>query len=109
MKRAAIEKVRTLHTWRRHLATHALPIRCDCEFQVGRFRKGQRVGGCSTPKCYTCHFEKLARVPTVQVRRFVSLYREGLAETARPNQSFNTDVPPTGLRPLGGPPVNLFR
>ena len=26
-----------------------------------------------------------------------------------PNQSFNTDAPLAGLRPLGGSPVNLLR
>jgi len=26
-----------------------------------------------------------------------------------PNPAVNTDAPPAGLRPLGGPPVNLLR
>ena len=83
MQRATIEKPRTARTWRRHLATHGAPIVCDCEFQVGRFRKGQRVGGCSTSACFLCHFEKLARVPTLQHVRSLATYQEGLLEVAR--------------------------
>lgn len=84
MQRAAIEKPRTVRTWRRHLAAHEAPIVCDCEFQVGRFRKGQRVGGCSAPACFLCHFEKLARVPTLRQMRSLAAFREGLAEVAKP-------------------------
>jgi hypothetical protein len=82
MQRAAIEKPRTVRTWRRHLAAHAAPVVCECEFQVGRFRKGRRVGGCSTSACFLCHFDKLARVPTLQQMRFLAVFREGLAEVA---------------------------
>jgi hypothetical protein len=92
MKRAALEKARTVRTWRRHLASHAAPVVCACEFQVGRFRKGQRIGGCSKPRCFLCHMAKLSRIPNVQEQRAVATLREGLAE-ARPNLSLNSDAP----------------
>ena len=82
MQRAAIEKPRTVRTWRRHLAAHEASIVCDCEFQIGRFRKGQRIGGCATSACFLCHFGKLARVPTLQQMRSFAAYREGFAEVA---------------------------
>lgn len=30
------------------------PPDCECEFQTGRFRKGQRGGGCGKPRCQLC-------------------------------------------------------
>ena len=63
MKRAAVEKLRTLNIWRRHIRWHrdqgARTLACVCEAQVGRFRKGQRIGGCGNTKCWVCHSEKL--------------------------------------------------
>lgn len=86
MKRAAIEKSRTLRVWRRHLATHDPGSLCVCELQPGRFRKSQRIGGCGCVQCWLCHPEKLSGTPTLtDVRAFAS-YSEGLAEVllARP-------------------------
>jgi len=79
MKRAAFERRRTTNTWRRHLRTHADPVLCACEFQIGRFRK-RHVGGCATPRCFLCHFNKLMRIPTLRERRWIATYREGLYE-----------------------------
>jgi hypothetical protein len=63
MRRAALERPRTLRVWRRHLARHLAfspaAILCVCEFQPGRFRKGERVGGCRRARCYLCHPGKL--------------------------------------------------
>jgi hypothetical protein len=109
MYRAAIERSRTVCIWRRHLATHASPIRCDCELQIGRFRKGQRIGGCSTPACCLCHFAKLMGIPTVQEQRFVATYREGLAEVARPNHSLNRTARRRRLHAVRSRPVSLVR
>ena len=80
MKRAALEKGRTLRTWKQHLAGH---VRVDlrvCEFQMGRFRKGQRVGGCSATRCYLCHGAKLLQEPTRQQRRGAARFHEGSRE-----------------------------
>ena len=95
MKRAAVEKVRTVRTWSRHFRTHRLPIRCECEFQVGRFRKAQRIGGCGKARCYLCHFEKLSGIPKVQELRGAATLREGLTEAAPISRSTRT--------PAGGP------
>jgi len=81
MKRAAIEKPKTVHTWRNHLATHHGQLIWDCELQPGRFRKSQRIGGCGRPRCWLCHPDKLAGRPTIQQRRFLAKQLEGLAES----------------------------
>lgn len=80
MKRAAIERLRTLNTWCQHLAKHGDPIRCACEFQIGRFRKAERVGGCGRSRCWLCHGDKLAGRATVQERKGHAVYDEGLTE-----------------------------
>ena len=80
MRRAAIERFRTLQTWRDHLAVHGATIFCDCELQPGRFRKSQRIGGCGRSRCWLCHYEKLAGCPTVHDLRSLATEREGLAE-----------------------------
>ena len=82
MKRAAEEKLRTLNVWRRHLREHQAPVACVCEYQVGRFRKGQRIGGCGHAQCWVCHSAKLSGEPTVQQLRSVATFTEGLAETS---------------------------
>jgi hypothetical protein len=70
MKRASLERERTIRVWRRHLAFHAGEARnCRCEVQIGRFRKAQRVWGCGQARCFLCHGEKLLRRPTLQQRR----------------------------------------
>ena len=81
MKRAAEEKLRTLEVWKRHLARHARTgIRCACERQPGRFRKGERVGGCGRPRCWLCHGDKLAGIPSVAQRRALEAARDGFRE-----------------------------
>ena len=80
MKRAAEELTRTKNVWRQHLRAHHGAVACVCEYQVGRFRKGQRVGGCGNSRCWLCHSEKLGGVPTIQQLRNVATFAEGLAE-----------------------------
>jgi hypothetical protein len=81
MKRAHEERPRTIHVWRQHLAWHGSdPLACVCEFQIGRFRKGQRVGGCGKARCYLCHGEKRCKRPTPQQRRADVSYKEWLHE-----------------------------
>lgn len=83
MKRAAIERLRTVNTWRAHLSTHEDPALCVCDSQPGRFRKSQRVGGCGRARCWLCHGDKLAGRLTrkLQVERMIE--REGIAEVLR--------------------------
>ncbi len=71
MKRAAVERAQTLRVWQRHLVSHGPgPLLCrDARLQAGRFRKGQRVGGCGRARCHLCHGDKLAHRPTIQQRR----------------------------------------
>jgi hypothetical protein len=84
MKRAAQERIRTLNAWKRHLAQHArLGIGCACERQPGRFRKGERVGGCGRPRCWLCHGEKLAGIANVAQRRAMAAARDGFLELER--------------------------
>jgi hypothetical protein len=80
MKRAAEDKPRTLNVWRHHLWTHRGTVACVCEFQVGRFRKSQRIGGCGHSRCWLCHSEKLGGEPTTQELRGMAKFKEGLAE-----------------------------
>ena len=80
MKRAAIERSRTLRTWRSHLRTHREAVLCACEFQPGRFRKSQRVGGCGRSLCWLCHGDKLAgRLRTRDIAG-IAQHREGLRD-----------------------------
>src|SRR3972149_11115447 len=85
MRRAATEKSRTLQTWRDHLATHAAKIACTCELQPGRFRKSQRIGGCGRPRCWLCHYDKLAGNLSVRDRRSIANEREGIAALGAAN------------------------
>lgn len=78
MKRAAIERSRTKTIWRKHWNKHVrqkvaaggqTPIACLCDRQIGRFRKGQRQGGCGRPQCHVCHADKLLGVPRHRDRK----------------------------------------
>jgi hypothetical protein len=88
MKRAAVEKLRTRNVWLDHLRTHrGEKVACVCDFQMGRFRKGQRVGGCGNPRCWVCHSQKLDHEPTVRQLRGMETFREGLKETLLDNNT----------------------
>lgn len=77
MKRASMERFRTTRVWRQHLARHGVTeFLCRCEGQPGRFRKGQRRGGCRKARCYLCHGDKLWKRPTRQQRRADLTYQE---------------------------------
>ena len=81
MKRAALERQRTVTVWRRHLASHDdTQVLCACEFQPGRFRKGQRIGGCGNAQCYLCHCDKLLGLPTRSQQRADVSVREWCRE-----------------------------
>ena len=81
MKRAHQERLRTVRVWRQHLCQHGPgPLTCPCEFQIGRFREGQRVGGCGKTRCYLCHGDKLLKRPTLPQRWSDLSYQEWLCE-----------------------------
>ena len=83
MKRAAIEKASTLTRWKRHQALHAPAERaCLCEGQPGRFRKGERARGCGRPRCWLCHGDKLAGIPSPALRHALEAANEGFRELA---------------------------
>jgi len=78
MKRAAEERHIAKNRWREHRINHLEQsqrfygyekVDCICDNQVGRFRKGQRVGGCGNPRCYSCHSDKLLKVPRMQTKK----------------------------------------
>lgn len=96
MRRAALEKARTLRTWREHLATHRDEPLCACELRPGRFRKSQRVAGCGRARCWLCHFDKLARVSTLQERRAAANYDDGMAEVPDANSKCSESSRPFG-------------
>ena len=79
MRRSALERPRTLRTWRAHLTAHEDTILCVCELEPGRFRKSQRIGGCGRPRCWLCHGDKLAGRLSLQELRALAAHREGLA------------------------------
>ena len=78
MFRASVERRRTLRVWRSHLffVHNNAPPDCTCEFQPGRFRKGERIAGCGSTRCYLCHAGKLTKRPTPQQFRSDLSYRE---------------------------------
>jgi hypothetical protein len=79
MRRAAIERPRTVRTWREHqLFNRRDGSNCRCDVQVGRFRKGQRRLGCGKPRCYLCHPEKLFGEPKLADLRGLDRLRDGL-------------------------------
>ena len=53
------EHLKIVHDWPRK------PLDCECELQVGRFRK---IGGhgCHKARCLLCHRHKIFREPTRQ-------------------------------------------
>jgi len=78
MRRASIERPRTLRVWRAHnrFIHDGLPTNCRCDEQPGRFRKGQRIGGCGRPRCGLCKRHKLTKVRTFAEYRAAFSYRE---------------------------------
>ena len=78
MRRAALERPRTLRTWRAHnwWVHGRLPTGCICDEQPGRFRKGQRMAGCGRPRCGLCKRAKLYQVPKFRDYRAAVTYRE---------------------------------
>ncbi len=82
MRRASLERPRTLRVWRAHhrLIHDGLPTDCICDEQPGRFRKSQRVAGCGKPRCWLCKRHKLAKETTARDHRAALSYHEQAAE-----------------------------
>jgi hypothetical protein len=76
MRRASLDRARTLRVWRAHkrIIHNDLATDCLCDDQPGRFRKGQRIGGCDRPGCW-CKIHKLIHKPTLpEYRAALALY-----------------------------------
>lgn len=86
MRRAAVERQRTVRVWRQHLSYihKSQPTLCICDQQPGRFRKGQRMAGCSQAHCYLCHGDKLMKRPTFQQWRSDISFNEWKEEAGKP-------------------------
>ncbi len=88
MRRASLERRRTLRVWRAHnrIIHENLPTHCPCDKQPGRFRKGQRVAGCPNPRCWLCKRHKRTSEPTIHEYRAAVSHLEWAAELglARP-------------------------
>ena len=78
MRRASLERPRTLRVWRAHnRVTHDdIPTECVCDEQPGRFRKGQRIGGCGQQRCWLCKPHKLTNEPRAYEYRASLSHRE---------------------------------
>jgi hypothetical protein len=104
MRRAAVESLDTRNRWSNHLRLHRIEgtsLACVCELQVGRFRKGQRIGGCGKPRCWVCHSGKLRGEPTMKQLRSLQTYREGLAEALPGNNPLERSSGHGGRAALG--------
>ena len=71
MRRAALERPRTLRVWRAHnrLIHEGDATDCVCAEQPGLFRKGARIAGCSKPGCWICKRPRFKTEPTPQATR----------------------------------------
>jgi len=78
MRRASLERPRTLRVWRAHnrLIHDGLATGCICDERPGYFRKGQRIGGCGRPRCGLCKSYKLNHESTARDYRAALSYRE---------------------------------
>src|SRR6186713_3042064 len=86
VKRAAAEKVRTTRVWLLHKRLDERLGRTSA-LEVGRFRKGLRVGGCGNSRCWLCHGGKIAGDPKVDARRSLATYREEMRRALRPDST----------------------
>ena len=86
MRRAFVERQRALRVWRAHnrLVHAGMDTSCVCDQQPGRFRKGQKIGGCGKSRCWLCKGHKLEKRPTVRDYRKAISYREWRSECGYP-------------------------
>lgn len=78
MRRAWLERPRTLRVWRTHkkFIHDDLQSECNCDEQPGRFRKGHRVAGCSRQGCGLCKRHKSNRESLARDYRAALTLRE---------------------------------
>lgn len=81
MKRAALDRFRAVRDSRRYHALHALVRPVENKLAPGYFRKGRRISGCSTSKCWLCHAGKLGGHPDIQELRNDLSFREQLGNS----------------------------
>lgn len=83
MKRAALERPRTVREWQRHVAAvHDGDIgQCVCNQQPGRFRKTDAFD-CGVTRCRVCHYDKFLgrRYKTFAEIKSDITYREQLID-----------------------------
>lgn len=80
MKRAALDRPRSVRNWRRRAQLDGHYGHTRDDLHAGHFRKGMRFGGCGSAACWVCHYSKLAGYPTLQDARSRLSFREQLAE-----------------------------
>ncbi len=80
MRRAALERQRTLRVWRTYIAWNSFFGECRLAGQPGRFRKAERIGGCGNSRCWLCHAGKLMGAPTLAELRAIDAQRDGMLE-----------------------------
>lgn len=81
MRRAALERPRTIRVWLSHNREYhdSLPTRCRCDEQPGRFRKGERIGGGCSSHC-PCKLHKRLKAVVHRDYRAAHSYREQVVE-----------------------------
>ena len=86
MRRAALERRRTLRAWRFRLEWiyRSVPFDYPPDRQPGRMRKGVRLLGCGNARCWLCHGDKLGKERTIQQKRADLSYWEWAVEFGLP-------------------------
>ncbi|HKI37947.1 MAG TPA: hypothetical protein VKA46_39195 [Gemmataceae bacterium] len=79
MRRWHQEQTVSRRQWRIHqkFVHDDLPTGCDCDDQVGRFRK-RRALDCGHARCQLCHFDKIHGIKTHHQRVADVRFREQL-------------------------------
>ena len=79
MKRAALERPRTVRELRRHIARDHDDVPCWCKSQAGRYRKRDAFAR-GRARCGVCHSHKNPRLLSRAERKAEITYREQLDE-----------------------------
>jgi hypothetical protein len=78
-KRENIKHLRHVHDWPNRLDRFGFELDCECEFQVGRFRKSKGLG-CRKRNCYVCKWKKILKIPTKKDRIANIIFKEELTD-----------------------------
>ena len=82
MKRAALDRFRAIRDERRSHVLNSAAGYSGERIAPGYFRKGRRMSGCNSSRCWLCHASKLAGLPGLQEHRNNMTFREGLDEAS---------------------------